>query len=818
MQRKNGDSHGIECKLQAFVLNVRMIWLTRFICWFYHVYDIKELWKAFLQEEFHNKKSEAYQEMLQERQLLPAWESRELIISAVARHQVIIVSGMTGCGKTTQVPQFILDDALQTDDFNVNIVCTQPRRISATSIAERVAAERDDTLGKLVGYQIRLDADVSHFTRLLFCTTGIVIRRLEGDPNLEGVTHIIIDEVHERSELSDFLILVIKKLLVRRPELRVILMSATINAKLFSEYFDNCPVISIRGQTFPVRQFFLEDVIEKTSYRIQDKKKFSSRYSEKDKKYNHGDPSGKTPDWLVSISELFTRYNHCSTSTIDTLATMDIEKLNSELVVHLLKWIITGQHEEFPPDGAILVFLPGYGEIEDIYDELTKCEEISCNTDKYVIIPLHSSFSSDEQKAVFHRPKPGIRKIVLSTNLAETSITIDDIVYVVDAGWMKEMRYDPSRKMQSLDTILVSKTNAEQRKGRACRVQEGVCFHLFTSHTFHNVLRPHPKPEIQRNSLEQVVIRTKILSIFRGQDVELVLQDLINAPKADRIHDAVGLLKDLGALDSNGELTALGHHIGSLPVDVKIGKLMLYGATFRCLDATLTIAAALSYKSPFISPFKKAKEATWKKRELAVHDSDILTMLRAYQDWWKAKPNEYSFCREFFLSRRNLQMMTTLKQQYVENLSDIGFVKKGITSKDVQASAIRNSDGANANNENLELLSALLVAALYPNIAEALFGRAINMCSSEPLFQTRIGDLVRIHPSSVNHDINFENGSFQVYLQKVRTKKVYIRECSLISHLSLLMFGGGSIEVTEILDDVLIGIDDKIKFKTDHEC
>ncbi|KAH9495031.1 ATPdependent RNA helicase [Bulinus truncatus] len=218
-----------------------------------------------LQKEFQNKKSETYQKMLEERQRLPAWETREMIIAAVARHKAIIVSGMTGCGKTTQVPQFILDDALQRDDFNANIICTQPRRISATSIAERVASERDDTLGRLVGYQIRLDGDVSQFTRLLFCTTGIVLRRLEGDPDLEGVTHIIIDEVHERSELSDFLILVIKKLLVRRPELRVILMSATINAGLFSEYFDKCPVINIPGRLFSVQQLFLEDVIEITN-------------------------------------------------------------------------------------------------------------------------------------------------------------------------------------------------------------------------------------------------------------------------------------------------------------------------------------------------------------------------------------------------------------------------------------------------------------------------------------------------------------------------------------------------------------------------
>uniref|UniRef100_A0A2C9LTS6 Putative ATP-dependent RNA helicase DHX57 n=1 Tax=Biomphalaria glabrata TaxID=6526 RepID=A0A2C9LTS6_BIOGL len=535
-----------------------------------------------LYQEFHKKRqnSDLYQKMQEERQRLPAWEVKDIITAAVKRHKVIIVSGMTGCGKTTQVPQFILDDALESDNFRANIICTQPRRIAATSIAERVAAERDDTLGNLVGYQIRLDGEVSYLTRLLFCTTGIVLRRLEGDPNLEGVTHVIVDEVHERSELSDFLILVLKRLLVRRPDLRVILMSATINAKLFSEYFNNCPIINIPGQLFPVKQFFLEDIIEQTKY-------------------------------CFTVILLF---EECSRSTIKTMSALDFDEINYELIVHLLEWIVTEKHKEFPLDGAILVFLPGLQEIQKTFEELQVSKEFSRNIDRYVIIALHSSFSSDEQKAVFHKPKPGIRKIVLSTNIAETSITIDDVAYVVDVGRMKEMRYDHEKSMQSLDLIWVSRTNAEQRKGRAGRVQEGVCFHLFTSHMYKHILRPHPVPEIQRNSLEQVIIRTKILSVFRGHDIEIVLQDLIDAPSTDRIRAAVQSLKDIGALDSQMELTALGYHLGSIPVDVRIGKLMLYGLMFRCLDATLTMAATLSYKSPFITPFKKKRRQPLKRK------------------------------------------------------------------------------------------------------------------------------------------------------------------------------------------------------------
>ncbi|KAH9495035.1 ATPdependent RNA helicase, partial [Bulinus truncatus] len=217
-----------------------------------------------LYAEFQSKaKLASYQKMQKLRQRLPAWAMKEIITRTLKKFNVVVISGETGCGKTTQVPQFILDEALQSETFNANIICTQPRRISAISVAERVAQERDDVLGNFVGYQIRLDAN-SHLTRLLFCTTGIVLRRLESDPDLEGVTHVVVDEVHERSELSDFLLRVLRKLLLRRPDLKVVLMSATIDTQLFSDYFNPCAVIEIPGKMFPVQQFFLEHILEKT--------------------------------------------------------------------------------------------------------------------------------------------------------------------------------------------------------------------------------------------------------------------------------------------------------------------------------------------------------------------------------------------------------------------------------------------------------------------------------------------------------------------------------------------------------------------------
>ncbi|CAL1536289.1 unnamed protein product [Lymnaea stagnalis] len=685
--------------------------------------------------EFQEKQSSAgYQHMQAERQKLPVWDMRHEITQLVEDNQVVIISGMTGCGKTTQVPQFLLDKALMSESFNTNIVCTQPRRVSAMSVAERVASERVEPLGKSVGYQIRLEGMSSIFTRLLFCTTGIILRRLEGDWNIEGVTHIIIDEVHERTVESDFLLLIVKDMLERRPDLKVILMSATMNAQLFSDYFGGCPVIEIPGRMFDVKQLFLEDVIEFTKYKISNDSKYarskSELYNTSSSSYRatSAPVSDKIPDSKLSTLQLKSRYSSRSMSTVHTLSTMNLEEINFDLVVDLIQWIVRGAHG-FPRHGAVLVFLPGYQEIQTVYDHLLGSAQFR-DQSRYKIIPLHSTLSSDEQYSVFAPPAPGVTKIVLSTNIAETSITIDDVVYIVDVGKVKETRYDQTKSMESLDLVWVSKTNAVQRMGRAGRVKDGVCFHLFTSNQYHHHLREQQVPEIQRTCLEQLVIRTKVLSMFKSQVVGKILERLIEAPTPDAVTGAVQRLTDLGALDANEELTPLGYHVGSLPVDVRIGKLMLFGAIFRCLDSTLTIAATLSFKSPFYSPFNKKDEATKMKKEFAKQDSDHLTMLNAYKKWCKVKGSRscYNFCRDNFLSYKTLQMLCSLKQQYVELLSDIGFIRPGIRLRDVIRAARDGSDGvaeitgpeANVNNDNSHLLSAMLVAALYPNIIKVV--------------------------------------------------------------------------------------------------
>ncbi|KAK2531834.1 Dhx57 [Columba guinea] len=805
--------------------------------------------------QFHLKKSSRhYQSLLYERQKLPAWQERENILDLLKNHQVLVVSGMTGCGKTTQIPQFILDASLQGSPSNVaNIICTQPRRISAISVAERVAKERTERIGLTVGYQIRLESVKSSATRLLYCTTGVLLRRLEGDLTLQGITHVIVDEVHERTEESDFLLLILKDIMVQRPDLRIILMSATLNAELFSQYFHSCPIINIPGRTFPVDQFFLEDVIAMTRYVLED----NSPYRRKTKQENKQNGRHKRtafeeveedlrhagllegtdtvvrdsdPDQKLTLKQLLTRYKGVNKTVLKTMSVMDLDKVNLELIEALLEWIVAGRHS-YPP-GAVLIFLPGLAEIKMLYEQLQSNALFNNRHSKRcVVYPLHSSLSSEEQQAVFLRPPEGVIKIIISTNIAETSVTIDDVVYVIDSGKMKEKRYDPSKGMESLEDTFVSKANALQRKGRAGRVASGVCFHLFSSHHYNHQLIKQQLPEIQRVPLEQLCLRIKILEMFTAQTLHSVLSRLIEPPRTESLQASKLRLQDLGALTPDEKLTPLGYHLASLPVDVRIGKLMLFGTIFRCLDPALTIAASLAFKSPFVSPWDKREEANKKKLEFAVGNSDYLALLQAYKGWrlsiQKGSQASYNYCRENFLSGRVLQEIASLKRQFTELLSDIGFVKEGLRARDIEKKWSQGGDGvldatgeeANTNAENIKLISAMLCAALYPNVVQVkkpegkyqkTSAGAVKMQpkAEELKFVTKSDGYVHIHPSSVNYQTRHFESPYLVYHEKIKTSRVFIRDCSMVSVYPLVLLGGGQVHMQLKKGEFVISLDD----------
>lgn len=374
-------------------------------------------------------------------------------------------------GKSTQTPQFILDSLVESGlGSGCSIICTQPRRLAAIAVAERVAAERGERIGETVGYSIRLESKRSAKTRLLFCTTGVVLRHLEGSPDLRGISHVIVDEVHERSIDSDFLLIILKGLLARRPDLKLILMSATLNADIFTKYFNGCDTIDIPGRAFPVKSFYLEDAIESTKCELDPRSDYARKDNGKGKrggaatssetsnvklhlkgggKHGNEEATAKMAAYqdqeaTKAILESMTYIDATgkeitySPATISTLEIMDTSKINYDLIIELVKYIVTtNQHA----GGSILVFLSGMQEITTLVNSL-RHDAMTGNEKAFAIYPLHSLLSSVEQQRVFEIMPPGSgrTKVVISTNLAETSLTIEDVTVVIDSGQKKESK------------------------------------------------------------------------------------------------------------------------------------------------------------------------------------------------------------------------------------------------------------------------------------------------------------------------------------------------------------------------------------------
>ncbi|KAI9335726.1 Asp-Glu-Ala-Asp/His box polypeptide 57 [Obelidium mucronatum] len=753
------------------------------------------------------QKKEAYIKMKAQREGLPAFQLRETVLKTIRENRVVIVSGETGCGKSTQVPQFILDDAiLKSQGARCKILVTQPRRISAIGLADRVSSERGETMGNSVGYHIRLENKMSDATRILFCTTGILLRRLEEGPDGEGVdggiddvSHIIVDEVHERSLDSDFLLMVLKDLLEVRVDLKIILMSATLNAGLFASYFSGAPTVHIPGRTFPVNALFLEDVLAKTKY-MPEGKDFVRKGG---KSAHHQSPS--------TLARRGGKAGSASHAEDIYYSGPDAEEGSA--------------NSSQASNRGILIFLPGFAEIATLHELLLQNAKIRSGTQNgRLCLALHSTLSSEEQMRVFNRPPDGCVKVVIATNVAETSITIDDVVFVIDSGKMKQTQFDPMKGMASLEECWVSQANATQRRGRAGRVQEGTCIHMFTSHKFANLIEQQP-PEIHRTPLEQICLRIKILPFLKGP-IAHVLSKVVEPPSKESVEAAISSLRILRALTRDEDLTPLGFHLGRLPVDVRIGKLILFGSMFGCLDSVLTIASAMSVKSPFVAPFEKRGLADKKKQEFATGISDHLTLLTAYNNWLAARrdgfPAERAFLYDNFLSGKTLTMIASVKRQLAELLSDIGFIGVKIRAKELERKGGRMSDGVaealgeNKRGDDQELIKAVLVSALYPNVIkiESPRGGGKAAASAQELkLWVKGNEAVFIHPSSVVFG-KYPSG-FLVYHEKIKTTKVYIRDCSCVSAFALAFFGG---KLTWDKRQRLLNLDDGwIRFSANHK-
>lgn len=767
--------------------------------------DVSEAGDTVLDAEMTDRRvslanNPSFVKMLDFRKKLPSYTMREEIVSTIESSQVLVISGETGCGKTTQVPQFILDSYIEKGiGSQCRIICTQPRRISAISVAERVAAERcenvNDTRKSSVGYQIRLETKRPRPQgSILFCTTGIVLKFLESDPDLHRASHIIIDEIHERDLQSDFLMIILKDLLRRRTNLKVILMSATLNAEMFSQYFDGCPMLNIPGYTFPVKEYLLEDIIEMTRY-VPDSSRPRTRRTVKEQREGIEEERA----YKVWCNNLKGNY---SQKTVSILRDFDFGAIDIDLIHHIINHICTRMEE-----GAILVFVPGWEEIKKLHEMIQHTAR--CKSGSLRVIPLHSLMPTVNQREVFDRPPPGVRKIVIATNIAETSITIDDVVFVIDCGKIKVKDFKPEMNLTSLEAQWVAKANAKQRRGRAGRVQPGHCFHLFTKFCYDSCLDYLP-PEMLRTRLEELCLQIKLLKL--GMIVPFVGKAMQH-PSIEAVQHAIDTLIELQALDRKENLLPLGYHLARMPVEPHTGKMILFGAMFCCLDPILTVAASLSFKDAFTIPLGKEVQADEARKRLSENSkSDHIMLINAFRGWERSQAmgDSHRYCWENFLSQNTLKMLKDMKRQLAELLHDIGFV----SSKNPK------DEASNINSGKWSMIRAVLCAGLYPNVAQVTKvpkppGQKASRAPSGVKMSVKGDGRVFAHPKSVNFSQHFFESKWMVFYHKLKTSKVYVHDSTMVSPYPLLFFGG-EIQIVKEEGTELVSVDNWVKFKSDR--
>ncbi|KAL1969708.1 hypothetical protein VTN77DRAFT_8261 [Rasamsonia byssochlamydoides] len=720
----------------------------------------------------------AQREMNRKRESLPAWAMQDAILQAVNSHQVIIISGETGSGKSTQSVQFLLDDMIKRDLGDVaNIVCTQPRRISALGLADRVSDERCSSVGEEVGYIIRGDSKVKPgITKITFMTTGVLLRRIQTGQgpdddiasSLADITHVVVDEVHERSLDTDFLLALLRDVLKYRKDLKVILMSATLDADIFTQYFgghDRVGRVNIPGRTFPVEDYYLDDVIRQTG--------FSSSSS-----------LDEDSDMNVTVKE---------ESLGKTLRNLGMG-INYDLIASTVRYIDSQLGNE---PGGILIFLPGTMEIDRCLAALKTIPNVHA-------LPLHASLLPAEQRRVFLAPPKGKRKVIAATNVAETSITIEDIVAVIDTGRVKETSYDPKDNVVRLQEVWASQAACKQRRGRAGRVRAGTCYKLYTR-TAESNMPARPEPEIRRVPLEQLCL--SVLAMRGIQDAASFLSKTLTPPESVAVEGALDLLHRIGALD-NQKLTALGRYLSMIPADLRCAKLMVYGSIFGCIDACVTIAAILTVKSPFVSPREKRDEAAAARAAFSKGDGDVITDLSAYRQWAdRVRTQSYwqtqSWCSDNFLSHQTLRDISSNRAQFLTSLKDVGILPVDYKDPTTSSASGTSPSRWDRNGNNTRLLRALIAGAFNPQIAQISFPDkkfAASMTGTVELdpdartikYFNQENGRVFIHPSSSLFSAQSYSGgaSYLSYFSKMATSKVFIRELTPFNAYSLLLFAG----------------------------
>ncbi|PAV88496.1 hypothetical protein WR25_23121 [Diploscapter pachys] len=858
------------------------------------------------------------------RQQLPVFNYKDKILEAIHTHRVVLVTGGTGCGKTTQVPQFLLDDAAEAQR-PIKIICTQPRRLPAITIAERVAKERGEALPETVGYHIRLEQKTTPRCCLLYCTSGVLLRFLSQDDLLQEATHVILDEIHERETNTDYLLIALKQALKKRKDLKVILMSATMegNLRMFMEYFGgDTPVkhISIESRLFHVDRLYLGEILALTHY-MPPQNSFNSVFScdlsepfeltphEQSMipppppnthfglEYSRGFGNGYAGFPLTKPYEEMSQFEQemhdeqrqlysmrqfvlnalplaphffdpCIVPMLNDSGICERERIFSEIYLKaggltfkegvdydLCLTIIrycAGSH--IP--GAILVFLPGFEDITIVRDKIKNtCTEDDWNGFQPVVLMLHSQMNTFEQHGVFEKFYHNQRKIILSTNIAEASLTIEDVVFVVDCGKVKEKTYDHESRISQLKTTWIAKSNAEQRAGRAGRCSEGYCFRLYSRDDY-DTLAECQTAEMRRSAIHDVCLNAKMFAPGT-MTVKEFLSMAPEPPEQQAVENSMQFLEQLGALysvastsdsdivpsmlkkgsfrsglpalDAEPDLTDLGRVIAQLPLDPPLSRMLLFGIALRCLNPAVTLVAAMSNRDPFYITVTEERDAANRARDNygRCDFSDHISLLRCFYEFENERTyrKQIDYCRRNFLNYSSMKMIHGIRRQLLLELRRAHIIKHQDGST---IDSVLSSYTYNKYSNAWPMVQAAIVAGSFPNVAWTKTNsklKKIKTNAPEKFAILHPSSIVKRHvPSSNNrikHINDFAEGrepttEYLAYQELARLDNggLTVRYVTLVPPCVLVLFAGAlrmkqSTFETYNLVDACLGSDDE---------
>ncbi|XP_026406840.1 probable pre-mRNA-splicing factor ATP-dependent RNA helicase DEAH5 [Papaver somniferum] len=653
-------------------------------------YDVPE-WKKEACGKALNSRVRSKLSIQEQRQSLPVYKLKKELIQAVHDNQVMVVIGETGSGKTTQMTHYLAEAGYTSRGI---IGCTQPRRVAAISVARRVAEEFGCRLGEEVGYAIRFEDRTGSDTVIKYMTDGTLLREIMVAENLSQYSVIMLDEAHERTIHTDVLFGLLKQLTKRRPDLRLIVTSATLEAEKFSEYFFNCQILTIPGREHEVEVLY-----------------------------------AKQPE---------TDYLDAALITV--------------MQVHLTK-----------PEGDILLFLTGQEEIDLACQILyERMKALGNGVPELIILPVYRALPSEVQSRIFDPAPPGKRKLVVATNIAEASLTIDGIFYVIDPGFAKQNVYDPKQGLDSLVVSPISQASAKQRTGRAGRTGPGICYRLYTELAYRNEMSPTSIPEIQRINLASTALQLNAMGIN-----DLLSFDFMDPPSPKALISAMEQLYSVGALDAEGHLTKLGSKMAEFPLDPPLSKMLLAGVYLGCCDEILTIISMIQAGNIFYRPKEKQEEADQKRAKFVHPEGDHLTLLAVYEAW---KANNFStpWCFENFIQSRSLRRAQDVRRQLITILDRYNLV---IGSAGKNFTKIRKA------------------------IAAGFFFHAAKMDPQEGGYRTILENQpVYIHPSSALFQ---RQPNWVIYHELVMTTKEYMREITVIDPKWLIEFAPRSFKATD---------------------